>query len=92
MASRRNLKKDIAFLSSDLVETLCFKNVVMKLDDKAVSELIVKALAFKKEFVDRANHLDAKENPKMVKAYYKKLYDDMFEEFKNLAEAVNALN
>ena len=49
-------------------------------------------LAFRSEFVSRAGHADGKDNAKMVKAYYRKLYEDMFAEFKALAEAVNTLN
>ncbi len=92
MASKKNLKKDISFLTRDLIETLCFKSATLKLDEKAVSELIVKVLAFRSEFVSRAGHADGKDNAKMVKAYYRKLYEDMFAEFKALAEAVNTLN
>ena len=89
---KKNLKKDISFLTRDLIETLCFKSATLKLDEKAVSELIVKVLAFRSEFVSRAGHADGKDNAKMVKAYYRKLYEDMFAEFKALAEAVNTLN
>lgn len=91
MANLRTLKKNIAFVAEDIITTICFKNAVDgQVADKA-SELIVKTIAVRNEFIARANHIDKKNDKKAVKAYFKTLYADLTNEVQELAKAVNEL-
>lgn len=79
MASIRNLKKDIDLLMS-MVLNDCF-NVLEyneKVDQDAVIKLAGEIIAKHREFRIRANHPDGKNNPAMVKSYYKTLMTDLF--------------
>ena len=47
-----------------------------KMDEQAVDNLVVEILNLNREFILRANRPDGKENPKLVKAYYTRLFAD----------------
>lgn len=77
MASRRNLKKTIKFVSSELITDIYFRCLMSKkIDDQKVDGLVVEIMAINREFVLRVNRPDGKENPKLVKAYFRKLFSD----------------
>ena len=78
MASKRDLKKDIDLLMS-LVLNDCFYVVEYnnKVDQDAVMEIAADVIRKHHEFRKRTNHPDGKDNPKMVKEYYKKLNADL---------------
>lgn len=46
------------------------------IEDQKVDQLVVEIMNTNQEFVSRANCPDGKENPKLVKAYFRKLYSD----------------
>ncbi|WP_347839035.1 hypothetical protein [uncultured Draconibacterium sp.] len=78
MASVRDLKKDIDLIMS-LALSDCF--YVMEynnnVDEKAVYEIAGDIVKAHRELRLRAVHPDGKDNPKLVKQYYKKLVQDM---------------
>ena len=77
MASRRNLKKTIKFVSSELITDIYFRCLMSKkIDDQKVDGLVVEIMAITREFVLRVNRPDGNENPKLVKAYFRKLFSD----------------
>jgi hypothetical protein len=47
-----------------------------KIDEEKVNNLVSEVVVLNKEFTLRANRPDGKENPKLVKAYFRKLYAD----------------
>ena len=86
MASVRNLKKDIDLLMS-MVLNDCF-NVLEyneKVNQDAVFRVAGEIIKKHREFRIRANHPDGKDNPAMVKLYYKSLMNEL------LTTADNAL-
>jgi len=92
MASVRELKKDINFLASELVTEAYVKQLLKEdVNNDKVAQVMVDAIEFRNELVRRANHPDAKDNPKMVKAFYKKLRKDMMEKFMTISKATNEL-
>ncbi|MBK3517766.1 hypothetical protein [Carboxylicivirga marina] len=92
MASVRELKKDINFLASELVTEAYVKQLVKEdVDNDKIAEVMVKAIEFRNDLVARANHPDAKDNPKMVKSYYQNLRKDMMEKFLSISKDTNAL-
>lgn len=74
MASKRELKKDIDLLMS-LVLNDCFYILEynQKVDHDAVMKIAADVVRKHREFRVRANHPDGKDNPKLVKEYYKTL-------------------
>jgi hypothetical protein len=77
MASRRKLKQTIKFVSSELITDIYFRCLMSKkVDEQKVDSLVVDIMALNREFVLRVNRPDGKDNPKLVKAYFSKLYAD----------------
>jgi hypothetical protein len=77
MASRRNLKKTIKFVSSELITDIYFRCLMSKkIDDQKVDSMVIEIMALNREFVLRVNRPDGKENPKLVKVYFRKLFSD----------------
>jgi hypothetical protein len=79
MASVKNLKKDIDYLVFEVISD-CFTfselNPDVKTDELAA--LISETVDFRNDMISRVNNPDGKDNPKIVKAYYKKLEKDLF--------------
>ena len=77
MASRRNLKKTIKFVSSELITDIYFRCLMSKsIDDQKVDALVLEVMTLTNEFILRTNRPDGKENSKLVKSYFKKLFSD----------------
>ncbi len=77
MASRRKLKQTIQFVSSELITDIFFRSLMSKkMDDEKINGLVLKISTLSKEFILRANKPDGKENPKLVRAYFRKLFAD----------------
>ncbi|HET7732889.1 MAG TPA: hypothetical protein VFK73_03545 [Paludibacter sp.] len=77
MASRRKLKQTIQFVSSELITDIYFRCLMSKeVEDQKVDDLVVKIMALTREYILRVNRPDGKDNPKLVKAYFHKLFTD----------------
>ncbi|KJF44484.1 MULTISPECIES: hypothetical protein [Draconibacterium] len=78
MASVRDLKKDIDLIMSmalsDCFYVMEYNNEV---DEKAVYEIAGDIVKSHRELRLRATHPDGKDNPKLVKQYYKEVVQDM---------------
>ena len=91
MASVKNLKKDIDFLFFEFISD-CFLFTSLHTGEKRneVQNLIEEAVAMRNEFIDRVNHPSGKDNPALVKAYYKTVSKDLLEKvdvyFEKLSE------
>jgi len=92
MSSIRELKKDIHFLTSEIFAE-CFVKQFIKEDveKEKLAQLMVDAVNMKNEFVARTNHYDAKENPKLVKAYFRSLRHDLYKKYLELSESIEKL-
>lgn len=77
MASRRKLKKTIQFISSELISDIYFRCLMTKeIDVEKVDAVSVVVMALSREYILRSNRPDGKDNPKLVKAYYRKMFID----------------
>lgn len=77
MASRRKLKQTIQFVSSELITDIYFRCLMSKeIDDQKVDKIVIEIMALNREFVLRVNRPDGKNNPKLVKTYFRKLFSD----------------
>ena len=78
MASIRQLKKDI---DNQLFEVIsdCFLYIGINPDKKSdeVSTIIDDAVSLRNDLISRVNNPDGKDNPKIVKAYYKSVEKDL---------------
>jgi hypothetical protein len=78
MASVRELKKDIDYLIFEVISD-CFVFQGVHPDNKSdeLSALISDAVNFRNDLIARVNNPDGKDNPKIVKAYYKSVEKDL---------------
>ncbi len=87
MASRRKLKKVISYVASELLSDIYFHCLASKkYDSDKVEKLALEIIELKTEFINRSAKVDGKENPAIVKKYYRKLYTDWL----NAAESIAA--
>lgn len=78
MASVKDLKKDIDLVMS-LALSDCFYVLEynQKVDEKAVMEIAGEIIKMHRELRLRVNHPDGKDNPKLVRKYYKSIISDL---------------
>jgi len=77
MATVRRLKKEIEFISSQLIgDCIDFLETFNDKKDKTVLLIIEEAVLLNNTMLDRACHPDGKDNPKLVKQHYRKLKSD----------------
>jgi hypothetical protein len=77
MASKRLLKKDINYLTFDLLaECFTYQFFHKDLKPEMVDEVASSILDNRNDLVARINHVDGKENPKLVKAHFRKIRED----------------
>ncbi len=93
MASRRDLKKDIVYLYAELLtECLTISFICPKCNQEKADALVSKIVANSYNFVKRAGRYDAKNNPKLVKAYYKKLGEDLLQDVLGIGKELEGLS
>lgn len=92
MASRRKLKKTIQFAAGELMEEVLFKTLMAKEDiTEKVDKILEKIALLSTEFTKRAGKPDAKENPALVKIYYKKLFEDWSQKTSDLVQEIEKI-
>ena len=87
MANKRELKKSINFVVSDLFQECVLVKLIKKADDAKVDEILAEILYLQDEFLARANH----PQPGAVKAYYRKLYSDFGDAVGSILAKMQAL-
>lgn len=92
MASRRKLKKTIKFVTSELITDIYFRCLISKyVEDQKVDSLVVTIMALDREYILRVNRIDGKDNPKLVKAFFRKLFSDWQIATENLIKEIEKL-
>jgi hypothetical protein len=93
MASVRELKKDIDYLIFEVISD-CFVFSKIHAEDKSdeLSVIISDAVEFRNDLIARVNNPDGKDNPKIVRAYYKSVSKDLLSGVDNLFERLSALS
>ena len=92
MANKRNLKKDIQSIFSELlVECYTLSYIFPQIDIAKVDAITTSIIEKSDNFVKRAGKPDGKDNPAIVKAYYKKLYKDVANTESDFIEDINTL-
>lgn len=76
MASRRKLKKTIKFVCSELITEVFFRQLLSgKSNEEAVNNLVLRISDLGTEYIKRCNRPTGKDNPALVKEYYRSLYN-----------------
>jgi hypothetical protein len=90
MANRRTLKKGIQLVTSDLITESYINHLMLQKMDKSGFDAIVEKIAdINNDFLARVNHPNGTKEPKLVKAYYKKLIEDFNKEVDQIIEKLN---
>jgi hypothetical protein len=77
MATVRRLKKEIEFMSSQLIgDCIDFLETFEDKKDTTLLSVIEEAVLLNNTMLDRACHPDGKDNPKLVKQHYRLLKTD----------------
>ena len=93
MASVRELKKDIDFLVFEVIsDCFVYSNVHPENKTDELSILISDAVEFRNDLIARVNNPDGKDNPKIVKAYYKTVEKDLLTGVDKLFERLSAFS
>ncbi|MCE1197852.1 MAG: hypothetical protein LWW85_02690 [Marinilabiliales bacterium] len=79
MASIRQLKKEIGYISSQVIED-CL-DLVRHFNGKELEAMAVidELVALHNATLEKSNHPDGKDNPQMVRSYYKQIKKDYIE-------------
>ncbi|MEI6050600.1 MAG: hypothetical protein WCS03_17015 [Bacteroidota bacterium] len=93
MASVRELKKDIDYLTFEVISD-CFVYSGVHPDNQSdeLSAIISDAVNFRNDLIARVNNPDGKDNPKIVKAYYKSVEKDLLTGVDNLFNRLSSLS
>ena len=88
MASRKNLKKSVNYIASELFAECLVNSLYVPGTDKAkADELMSTILNMQDEFISRISHTQ----PGNVKGYYKKFNEDFNAKVDEIIEAMNNL-
>ena len=88
MASIKKLKEEINYTTYDLInECFTYKNFHPEKDGK-VDGVIREIIKLRNELIARTNHPEDKDDPKKLKAHYRKIWLDLG----NLAKLVEGLD
>ncbi|MCE5346587.1 MAG: hypothetical protein LLG13_09920 [Bacteroidales bacterium] len=92
MASVRGLKKDIDYLVFEVISD-CFVYSRIHSDNQSdeLSAIISDAVNFRNDLISRVNNPDGKDNPKIIKAYYKSVEKDLLTGVDKLFSRLSAL-
>jgi hypothetical protein len=93
MASIRELKKDIDYLVFEVIsDCFVFSNVHPDNKSDELSVLISDAVALRNDLIARVNNPDGKDDPKILKAYYKSVEKDLITGVDKLFERLSAIS
>ncbi len=93
MASIRHLKREIEYVGADLFDAAFYLRGIVKPEHiKDVDLILNRILEWIDECILRAGHPDGKDNPQLVRAYYRNLrarmanqVDEMFAEMNKIS-------
>lgn len=93
MSSRRDLKKDIDYLVFEVIAD-CFAYSELHPDKNAdeLSGIITDSVSLRNDLIARVNNPDGKDNPKILKAFYRDVEKDLMEGVHGLFERLSALS
>jgi hypothetical protein len=92
MATKRDIKKDIRYLCEQLIlDALEVSEMVNDSDKQKVAGMVAEIAALHNELISRTNHPDGKDNPNLVRAHFKAIYNDLLTECNKIYDKLNNL-
>ena len=91
MASVRRLKKDIDYLVSEVIADCYNYTYFHPAKQNEVIDIINEDIELRNELYTRANNPDGKDNKKIVKAYYKAIWTELFEKVDGMFRKVSEI-
>lgn len=90
---RRNTKKDIEYLSYQVLDE-CFYTLARNKQENSdrVKEIMQETIAMRNNLIDRVNHPDGKDNPKMVKTHFRNIYESLFDKVHQFLQELDEIN
>ena len=92
MAKRRDLKKDIDYLSGDLMMETLLCSLQPKCDKAKLEDIMTHIVSMSNEFRRRIQHPAGNANKKLIKQYYKKIREDFDAEIEKIYAEIVSLN
>ena len=93
MASVRELKKDIDYLIFEVIsDCFVYSGIHPENESDKLSAIISDSVAFRNDLIARVNNPDGKDNPKIVKAYYKSVEKDLITGVDKLFDRLSTLS
>jgi hypothetical protein len=93
MPSIRELKKDIDYLIFEVIsDCFVFSGVHPENQSDELSSIISDAVNLRNDLIARVNNPDGKDNPKIVKAYYKSVEKDLMTGVDMLFDRLSSLS
>jgi hypothetical protein len=93
MANLRDLKKDIDDLIFEVIsDCFTYSEIHSEESQEELSAIISDAAELRNDLIDRVNNPDGKDNPKIVKAYYKTVRKDLLEGVDKLFDRLSDLS
>ncbi len=92
MASKKNLKKDINYLTDEVIGTcLMHEQMQSAKNQEEIDGLIEEMLLFREELIEKLNNPPTGENKKSLKDYYRTLYGELLEKVNDTFGKLNAI-
>lgn len=93
MANKRDLKKEINFISDELIANCLMSEAFVSGNNGGkINELIGKIFDIQEDFLSRVNRVDGKDNVKLVKDYYRSLIADFDKKTGEIISEIEKLN
>lgn len=93
MASRRNFKKDINFLTNEiLTRGIIHLNFFGREKSKDVYDIMNEAASSRNDYIARLNQKLRDKTAKEIKIHYKTIYDDLLNSTYNLLDKIDNLD
>lgn len=93
MANKRVLKKEINYVIDELItDCIVCDAFISGKECKSVDKLIGDLFSIKADFLARVNKADGKDNPKLVKNYYKSIVADFDKKIGEVLAELDKLN
>lgn len=87
MASRRELKKNVNYITGELFAECLISSAADKADKKKADEILIQILDMQDEFLSRISHTE----PGNVKGFYKKFLSDFNAKVDEIVDAITNL-
>ena len=92
MASIRNLKKEINYLTYELLnECFTYKKQNPGIDQKKADDIIKDIIKKRNELIHRIHHPSEKQDKKSIKDHYRKIINDYHDNFNSILSKLNDL-